>query len=217
MEQVLGQVTPESVAPVKPTYEQQVEVANRLKLDDITPVKQFKVLLPMVQALIEADLTKRITAKIAENVGTALNAVNERLQLLPADILADIRQIMKDNEMLSVNLTITPDTLAVVRSLKTPAATRTAGGNNTGNGGKYTYSVNGEIVVGKSEAVAIKLGIDTDTDTYKNDNAWRQIASKAKESGAIITRTNVEKDGVVEEFAPVETIKTKAQVWFAQA
>lgn len=203
--------TPTQVVAVAPTYADVVKSAQTLNLADVCDVKTFDKLPEHLQTVIMTDLVKRVVARMQEVIGEALTSIDAELAKINTDVLTAIRVIMADNGMTAVNIKLTQDSFGVVKQFDKPASRRSTGtGTKTS---KFTYFVNDVMVTGGSSAVAIALGIDTETDQYKKANGWLKIAAQAKAQGATITRTNAENDDT-EMFAPEATTKEAHAVWF---
>lgn len=199
------------VAPV--TYAEIVKSAQTLKLTDVCDVKTFDKLPQHLQAVIMADLVKRVNIRKQEALGEVLTSIDTLMQQTAPDILTQIRALMSANDITAVNVRITADSFGIVKQLDKPASTRATGTGTKSS--KYTYYVNDTLIVGGSSDVATALGIDVTTDQYKKANGWLKIAVQAKVQNAIITRTNVETNDV-EQFAPEATTKEAHAVWFAK-
>ncbi len=199
------------VAPV--TYAEIVKSAQTLKLTDVCDVKMYDKMPQHLQTVIMADLVKRVNVRKQEALGETLNAIDTHMQQIAPDILTEIRVLMAENGITTVNIKLTADTFGIVKQLDKPTSTRAVG---TGaKSSKYTYYLNDNMLTGGSSAVAIALGIDTETEQYKKANAWLKIAVQAKAKDATITRINAETD-TVEIFAPEATTKEAHAVWYAK-
>lgn len=199
------------VAPV--TYADVVKSAQTLKLTDVCDVKTFDKLPQHLQAVIMADLVKRVNIRKQEALGEVLTSIDTLMHQTAPDILTQIRALMSANDITAVNVRITADTFGIVKQLDKPTATRSVGTGTKSS--KYTYYLNDTLIVGGSSEVATALGIDVTTDQYKKANGWLKIAVQAKVQNAIITRTNAEND-TIEQFAPEATTKEAHAVWFAK-
>ena len=199
------------VAPV--TYAEIVKSAQTLKLTDVCDVKTFDKLPQHLQAVIMADLVKRVNIRKQEALGEVLTSIDTLIQQTAPDIVTQIRALMSANDITAVNVRITADTFGIVKQLDKPTATRSVGAGTKSS--KYTYYLNDNMITGGSSDVATALGIDVTTDQYKKANGWLKIAVQAKVQNAIITRTNAEND-TIEQFAPEATTKEAHAVWFAK-
>lgn len=199
------------VAPV--TYAEIVKSAQTLKLTDVCDVKTFDKLPQHLQAVIMADLVKRVNIRKQEALGEVLTSIDTLMHQTAPDILTQIRELMSANDITTVNVRITADSFGIVKQLDKPASIRSSGSGAKSS--KYTYYLNDTLIVGGSSEVATALGIDVTTDQYRKANGWLKIAVQAKAQSAIITRTNAEND-TVEQFAPEATTKEAHAVWFAK-
>ena len=198
-------------APV--TYAESVKMAQTLNVNDVVDIKLFDKMPLHLQAMVQSDLTKRITLRKQLVLGETFTEIDNLVDKFGKDIIRQIREIMAGVNMTTVYIKLTADTFGIVKQLDKPASTRATG--TTSKTSKYTYYVNDALIVGGSGDVAIALGIDVTTDQYKKANGWLKIAVQAKAQEAIITRTNADND-TIEQFAPEATTKEAHAVWFAK-
>lgn len=187
------------------TYALNVKLAQKYGIE-CADTKTFKLLPPSSQTLINDDLTKRITAKKSELLGTSYGKIDSELQTYAFD---KIRAIMAGAGIESVNIRITSDNVSVVKGADKVSGVRKVSDKVAG---KFTYYVNGEMLVATSGAdVAKHFDINTE-----GKNAWLAIAYGIKsKSDVTITRVNAD-SGVTEQFAPDATVTEKSQVWFTK-
>lgn len=198
-------------APV--TYAEIVKSAQTLNVNDIVDVKLFDKMPMHLQAMVQSDLTKRITLRKQLVLGETFTEIDNLVDKFGKDIIRQIREIMAGVNMTTVYIKLTADTFGIVKQHDKPTSTRSVGTGTKSS--KYTYYLNDNMITGGSSEVATALGIDVTTDQYKKANGWLKIAVQAKSQGAIITRTNADND-TVEQFAPEATTKEAHAVWFAK-